>query len=33
MSLPTAIVIATAMLCGTTLIVVIIAVVWASTHH
>jgi len=33
MSLPTAIVVATAMVCGTTLIVVVIAIIWATTHH
>jgi hypothetical protein len=33
MSLPTAIVMATAMICGTVLIVVIAAFIWASTHR
>jgi len=33
MTLPTAIVVATAMICFTVLVVVVTAVVWASTHR
>ena len=33
MSLPVAIVSATAMVCGTTLIIVLAAFLWASTHR
>jgi hypothetical protein len=33
MSLPVAIVAATAMICGTTLIIVLAAFLWASTHR
>lgn len=33
MTLPTAIVIATGMICGTVLLVVIAAFIWAATHR
>jgi hypothetical protein len=33
MTLPAAIVIATAMVCGTTLVVVVAAFIWAATHR
>jgi hypothetical protein len=33
MSLPTALVVATAMICFTVLVVVVTAFVWASTHR
>jgi hypothetical protein len=33
MSLPTAIVTATGMACGTVLVVVIVAIIWATTHN
>jgi hypothetical protein len=33
MTLPTAIVVATGMTCGTVLLVVIGAFLWAATHH
>jgi hypothetical protein len=33
MSLPTAIVVAVGMICGTTLLVVLAAFIWATTHH
>jgi hypothetical protein len=33
MSLPTAIVIATGMICGTVLLVVLVSFLWAANHH
>jgi hypothetical protein len=33
MTLPTAIVVATGMICGTVLLVVIASFIWAVTHH
>jgi hypothetical protein len=33
MSLPTAIVTATGMVCGTVLIVITVAIIWATTHN